>query len=460
MKLNKLAGSLKDFTGWGRTLSPDHALDGHDLIRAGTAAKPAGASSPEGCHARRSTRPSAFFRNPWSLVLVSVIGLVVAATLTACQLVTIDYVYLAGAGSNGGDGGIQGFAVDSESGALRQGGVKSVDSGGPNPVALAVTGDYANLYAANQGNDSVVHFAIATDGTLSNKDSVTLADAPVFLAVNAAGTDLFVVSGTTSATLTVYPLSAGKIGAVAAQESLTVPGFAGDTIVPTGVVALANNNEVYVTAYDQSAYNPGGTTTSNANPGWLFGFAVGSGGALTATGGSPYKAGVKPSALAGDPTSRFVYLTDFASNQLIGYSVQSNGILNFLVNGPFKTGAEPDAIAIDPRGKYIYVANSLDSSVSAYVIDLATGTPSAAVNVTGASINATDTEPVSIVVDPALGRYVYTANFLGNSISGFRIDPNAGSLSPAQATPFPSGAKPSAITCIPHGNHSTQSVTP
>src|SRR5205085_11125564 len=143
-----------------------------------------------------------------------------------------------------------------------------------------------------------------------------------------------------------------------------------------------------------------------------------------------------------DPTSRFVYVTDFASNHLIGYTVQSSGTLTFLIHGPFRTGSEPSSITIDPRGKYLYIANSLDSSVSAYVIALATGTPSSAVTLTGASINTTDTQPVSIVVDPALGRYVYTANFLGNSVSGFRIDPNAGSLQPSQSTPYPSGSKP------------------
>ena len=397
------------------------------------------------------------------LGLVSAASLVVAAFLSACQLVTIDFAYLAETGASGGDGQIQAFAVDSESGALRPAGFTSVDSGGPSPVAIAASADNDNLYVANQGNNSVVHFTIATTGVLAKKDSVTLSGVPVYLAVNPAGTYLFVVSGTTSATLTVFPLTSGTIGSVAAQESLTIPGaaFASDTIVPTGVTALANNNAVYATIYDQSAYNPGGTTTSSANPGWVFGFTVGSGGALTATLGSPYKAGVKPSALAADPTSRFVYVTDFASNQIVAYTVQSNGILNFLINGPFKTGSEPAAITIDPRGKYIYVANSLDSSVSAYVIDLATGTPSAAVNVTGASINTTDTQPVSIVVDPALGRYVYTANMLGNSVSGFRLDPNAGALSPAQATPYPAKEpRPTAITCVPHGNHSTQSVTP
>jgi 6-phosphogluconolactonase (cycloisomerase 2 family) len=108
----------------------------------------------------------------------------------------------------------------------------------------------------------------------------------------------------------------------------------------------------------------------------------------------------------------------------------------------------------------LYIANALDSSVSAYVIDLSTGTPSAAINPTGSSINSTDTEPLSVAVDPALGRFVYTANYLGNSVSGFRLDPNAGNLSPTQATPYPSDQKPTAIVIVPHGNHSTQSVTP
>jgi 6-phosphogluconolactonase (cycloisomerase 2 family) len=108
----------------------------------------------------------------------------------------------------------------------------------------------------------------------------------------------------------------------------------------------------------------------------------------------------------------------------------------------------------------MYVANSLDSSVSAYVIDLSTGTPSTAVNPTGSATNSTDTQPLSIAIDPALGRYVYTANYLGNSVSGFRLDPNAGNLSPTQATPYPSDQNPTAIAIVPHGNHSLQAVTP
>jgi 6-phosphogluconolactonase (cycloisomerase 2 family) len=241
---------------------------------------------------------------------------------------------------------------------------------------------------------------------------------------------------------------------------LTLPAYANDTLVPTGVDVLANNNNVYVSTYDQSAYNPGGSVTSTANPGWIFGFAVGSGGGLTPTGGSPYKAGVKPSGITSDPVNRFVYATDFASNELIGYAIQSGGVLNFLVNGPFKTGNEPSSLVVDPRGIYIYVSNQLDSTISAYTIALPTGTPSAVINTSSSAVNATDTQPVSIALDPALGRFVYTANRLGNSISGFRLDPNTGVVTDTQATPYPTAANPTALVMVPHGNHSVQAVTP
>ena len=391
------------------------------------------------------------------LFLVSSISLLVAFSLTACQLVTIDYVYVAGTSSSGSGGGIAVFAADSQSGALRNVG-STIDSGGSSPVALATSSDYAHLYVANRGNNSVVHFTLAANGVPTKKDSVTLSDSPVAIAVNQANTYLYVVYGTKTATLNVYSLSSGTIGSVVAQESLVVPNNTSDIVLPTGVTTLANNNVVYVTAYDQSAYNPGGTTTSTAHPGWVFGFSVGSGGALTPAAGSPYQAGVQPSGIAADPTNRYVYITDYASNQLIGYGITAGSTLNFLVSGPYKTGSEPTAVAIDPRGKYIYVSNTLDSSVSAYAIDLATGIPSAAVNATGSSTNSTDTQPVAINVDPALGRFVYTANFLGNSISGFRLNPETGTLVQTQATPYPTLQHATAVVSVPHGNHSLQTT--
>jgi 6-phosphogluconolactonase len=397
----------------------------------------------------------------WSqIVLVSTIGLTLALYLTGCYIVTIDYVFVATSSGNGNSAGeIYTYAADAESGALRNG-PPAVSSGGNSPVALAVTADYYNLYVANQGSDAVVHFSIADNGVLTKKDSVTTAAPPVALYANSAGTYLYVLTGTTTATLTEYSLSSGTIGSMVTQQTLTLPGYPNDLIVPAAVTVLPNSNAVYAAVYDQSAYNPGGVTTSNANPGWVFGFTVGSGGALTLSANSPYQAGVKPSALAPDPTDRFVYVTDYASNELIGYTVQANDQLDFMVNGPFKTGNEPSSVVVDPRGIFIYVSNALDSTISAYNIALATGTPSAVVSVTSSQAYSTDTQPVSVAIEPSLGRYVYTANYLGNTVSGFRLNPTTGVLTATQATPYPTGDNPTAVIAVPHGNHALQTVTP
>ena len=400
------------------------------------------------------------------LLLVSAIGLGVATLFSGCQLVTIDYLFVAtsastisGSKSTCPNGEIETYAVDSQSGAIRSA-QPQVCSGGTTPTALAISPDYGNLFVANQVDMNIVHFEVAANGVLTKKDSVSLPTTPVAMAVSPNGNTLYAVSGTSSATLSAYTLSSGAVGSAATQINLTIPGYPSDLIVPTGINVLTSGSAVFVTAYDLSAYNPGGITTSNANPGWIFAFTTGSGGALTPTPGSPYNAGVKPSAVVSDPTNRYVYVTDFASNQLIGYGIYTGYSLNFLQNGPYKTGGQPTSASIDPRGKFIYVSNSLDSSVTAYVIDLPTGTPSTAVNSSGSATNSTDTQPVSVAVDPALGRYVYTANYLGNSISGFRLDPTAGTIKQTQATPYPTGFHPTAIVLAPHGNHSTQSVTP
>jgi len=401
------------------------------------------------------------------LFLVSAIGLVMASLFSGCNLVTIDYLFVAtsasaisGNSSACPNGEIETYAVDSQSGAIRNG-AAPVCSGGTTPTTLAVSPGHQNLYVANQVDLNIVHFSIADNGVLTKKDSITLAGPVTAMTVSPDGNTLYALSGKTTATLSVIPLSSGALASSpSTQVDLTIPGNPADLVVPTGIAVLPSGNAVYATAYDLSSYNPGGITTSTAVPGWVYGFVIGSGGALTPTPGSPYTSGVKPSGVSADPLNSYIYVTDFASNQLIGYGVYSGYALNFLLNGPYKSGGQPTAVNVDPRGRFIYVSNSLDSTVSAYVIDLATGTPSAAVNTSGSQLNNTDTQPVAIAVEPALARYVYTANYLGNSVSGFRLDPTAGTLKPTQATPYPTGIHPTAVALVPHGNHSVQVVTP
>jgi len=69
---------------------------------------------------------------------VSFIGLVAATLLTACSINTIDYVFVASTS------GIDTYAVDSQSGALRPA-AATVKSGVSTPVSMVSTTDYAQV---------------------------------------------------------------------------------------------------------------------------------------------------------------------------------------------------------------------------------------------------------------------------------------------------------------------------
>jgi 6-phosphogluconolactonase len=397
------------------------------------------------------------FNKVGQVSLVSAIALILASTFTACNPVTIDYLFVAG--NKQSPGQIQTFLVDRVSGALSVSG-STISSGGATPVSEAVSTDYKNLYVANQGDSTLVQFTIAEGGGLTSAATTTLSsegNTPVAIAMNAAGTLLYVINefqpGCTTATtgaitcnggaLAVFPVnSSGTLGTAVSNGSLS---YWPVGVNPTAVAALANGNAVYVSTYDPAL-----------GLGYLDGFSATSAGALSSIAGSPFNAGVKPVGVAGTPTSRFIYVTDFAQNEMIAFSVLDGGVLHPLINGPFKTGNQPSAITVDPRGIYIYVSNELDNTVSAYEISLPTGTPSAAVNTTGSATNTTGTEPVAILVDPGFGRYVYTANFLDNSATGFKINASTGTLSPAQNGPYPTVGQPAALAAVPHGNHSIE----
>jgi len=397
------------------------------------------------------------FNKVGQVSLVSATALILASTFTACNPVTIDYVFVAGNKDNPGQ--IQTFLIDRVSGALSVTG-STISSGGVDPVSEAVATDYTNLYVANQGDSTLVQFSISAGGKLAPVTTTALGstgNTPVAIAMNTQGTLLYVVNkyqpGCTTATtgastcnggaLAVFPVgTSGALGTPAGNGGLSYWPIG---INPTAVSPLASGASVFVTTYDP-----------NAGLGYIYSFDASSTGTLSAALGSPFFAGVKPVGVASTPTSRFVYVTDFSQNELIAYSVLDGGVLHPLINGPFKTGNQPSAITIDPRGIYIYVSNELDNTVSAYEIALPTGTPSAAVNVTGSASNSTGTKPVAILVDPGFGRYVYTANFLDNSVTGFELNASTGTLSPAQSGPYPTIGQPAAIASVPHGNHSIQ----
>ena len=382
------------------------------------------------------------FNKSSQLLLVGAGSLLAASLITACsqltQTLTVDFVYVASAKAAGADnyGEINVFEVNSESGRMRQIPTSPFPSQGRNPVAEAVSVDYGSLFVVNRDDNTIVQFGIGTDGKLYPYNTVnTPGIFPLAIAVNKS--NLFIVdlyqplplcsdAEPCSGSIGVFPVAAGTssspvaIGtpvtnpAVSAQYwPLALTGAnASDVIVPTAVNVLASGAYVYVTAYDSSV---------TPNVGYVFGFSVGSTGALTALPGSPFAAGVKPSAIASNATSANVYVTDLSSNNVRGYVVGSTGALTALSGSPFPAGNQPSAIVVDTAYAFAYVANSQDSNVTAYSIS-----SSGALSSVGTY--ATGLQPVAIGIDPSTEHFLYTLNFLDNTVSGFDLSTTAGTL--------------------------------
>ena len=384
------------------------------------------------------------------LLLISAASLVAAGLLSACSTLTVDFVYVTSARAAGPDsyGEVDVFEVNSESGHMRQIPTSPFPSGGRNPVAEAVSTDNTNLYVVNQDDNTIVQFVIGNDGKLYPQKTVNTPG--VFpLAVAVVGPNLYVAdtyqplptcspAAPCSGSIAAFPIAkTGALGTPSGNPAnssnywpLILPSSPKDIVLPTGIAALASGNSVYVSSFD-----------STSGAGYIFAFAA-SGGALTpVNAGVPTPAGVHPSAIASDSSGNYLYVTDFSSGNVLVYSIGSAG-LTPVSGSPFPAGNNPSSIAVDKTGKFAYVASAQDSTVTAYAIS-------------GGALSriatyATGTQPVAIGIDPSLNQYLYTANYLGDTVSGFQINASNGTLLITQYSPFKSNAQPTAVAAIPH----------
>lgn len=392
-----------------------------------------------------------------SIAKATAVSLAMILGLSACTLdYTVAYVYMPTAKSS--PGVIDQYAVDFLAGTLEP--VGPAVAAGNDPVNLVADPTGLFLYVVNRLDSTVQLFAIQGSGALVSKAVYPVGGSlPQAVAIDPQGKFLYVTftyqTGYSAATpgpggVAIFPINADHT--LGAGSTVNV----GNN--PIGVTASDFNHFVYV--LDQEA-SPNAT---------VLGFAQNtSTGALTPLPGTiistvagktqaiGYAAGVVPSALAEDPTARFMYVTDQAANQLIGYVVQANGSLIPMVNGPFATGLFPVNLTIDPRGRLLYVVNFNASTVEGYAIDTATGTPSGAV---GAFATPVDIGPTCVSIDPALGVFLYTSSSLDASVSGMKLTPGTGALETLQNSPYPGSGSPTCLTVVVNGAHTTQLVTP
>jgi 6-phosphogluconolactonase len=390
--------------------------------------------------------------------IASMMTLAVMLGLTACARdYTVAYVYMTGT-NKGAAGAITAYAVDYQTGSLVR--IGSPTATGINPVTAVVAPNGLFLYVVNHDDSTVQAFGINTDGTLASKATTKVTGTlPTAAAIDAGGKFLYVTYTYQAAYSAATPGPGGiSVFPINADNSLGTPSNVNVGNNPIAVTTSNFNSFVYVVDQEVSPNAVILGFAENASTGAL---TVVPGTVITTVAGKTvatgYPAGTVPSAIAEDPTSRFVYVTDQATNQLYGKVVQANGSLVSMVNGPFTTGTFPVAVTMDPRGKYMYVANFNASTVSAYAIDQATGTPSATVGSTGTQVK---TGPTCLSIDPALGIYLYTSNAADGTVSGLKLDPHNGSLASIQNSPFPGSGAPSCVAAAPNGQHATQIVQP
>jgi 6-phosphogluconolactonase len=418
------------------------------------------------------------FNKPIQLLAVSAASLLAASFLSSCATLTVDFVYVSSAKAAGPNnyGEIDVFEINSESGRMRQIVTSPFPSGGRNPVAEATSPDQADLYVVNRDDNTIVQFVIGNDGKLYPQNTVNTAG--IFpLAVSASGSNLYALdlyqplptcspAAPCSGSVTILPIltktqAATLTPAQPADTPLSntpINSCTGLNYLPLSLNGLAANDVFQPTAETVSTSSAGSTLfvagfDTTTKLGYVFGFSVGTLSCpgntplyqtiptLTPISGTPLQVGAQPSAIASDPTGAYLYITDATLGSVYGYQIGS-GALTPLSGSPYQAGAAPSAVVVDATSKFAIVANAQDSNVTVYSISSG--------SLSKLGTYTTGTQPVAIGIDPSLNQYVYTANFLGNTVSGFQLNLTDGSLLNSQFSPSAANANPTAVAAITH----------
>jgi len=335
------------------------------------------------------------------------------------------FVYVANRGSDN----ISAYAMDATAGTLitLHGSPFSSAVGSPNALAVHPTGKF--LYVAPFGGSSIEAFSIGTGGVLSPVQGSPFAtgSGAISVAVDPTGRFAYVanifensVSG-----FTIDP----ETGALAPISGSPFP--AGSW--PYGVTVDPLGRFAYVASCGSgqgcSGIGPGGVSEYTIDPVT---------GALTSVPGSPVSGVGNPFWLTGDPSGRFVYVTNASLGNVSAFVMTPIvGSLTPTPGSPFPTGVQPGGITVDPTDRFVYVDNGGSASVSAFSIDAATGdlTP---IGTFPAGTYAGD-HPA---VDPT-GQYLYVPDSISNNVLGYAINAVTGSLAPLGS--FPAGTGPISV---------------
>ena len=277
------------------------------------------------------------------------------------------------AGSRG-VGGVTGFAIDPESGALHQ--INSQVSGGAGPCHLCVDDSGRNVLVANYGGGSIACLPIGEDGALK----------PASTFIQHSGSS-------------INPRR---------QEGPHAHSINLDHANKFAVVADLGLDELLVYQFDAET----GTLKPNDPP-------------SVAT-----HPGAGPRHFSFHPSGQFAYNNNELQSSLTAYAFDSQtGVLTPLMTQttlPVKWEGDNNSTAealVHPSGKFVYVSNRGHNSIAIFAIQQdGTIDPRGHASTQGEI-------PRNFGIDPS-GRYLLAANQNSDSVVVFRINAETGQLSP------------------------------
>jgi 6-phosphogluconolactonase len=351
--------------------------------------------------------------------------------------------------STQGDSLVSAYAIDLSTGLLTANGAGVATGGMPTSMLFSPTGN--TLFIANRATNNISTYSVKSDGTLTAGSSTPpTGTTPLGMAIDSAAHFLFVANqgsqiDPASGTVSVFSIQSGGLTEVAGSPfrvaALSAPSGPG----PSAVAVTPDGKFLFV---------------ANQFDGTVSSFAVdGTSGALTP--GPIVPAGTAPSGMAITPDGGFLYVSNAGSSNVSGFAVcnqivtscsvptSPDGTLTPVLGSPFSAGLGPSAIAVAFSGKFLFVVDRQSNQVSEY--KLATGTGELTPN-TQTSISTGGT-PTSITIragttvnstTQGITDYVYVTNLGSSTMTAYNFDSTVGVLG-LVGSPVITGGQPSAV---------------
>jgi 6-phosphogluconolactonase (cycloisomerase 2 family) len=243
--------------------------------------------------------------------------------------------------------------------------------------------------ASGNGNGAITTFSSdATNGVLHLVTQTASTQpgqpAPTYLEVGqnplmmvSTGSCLFTVNQPTTkqpnTSVTAYSIATGQLSVVTTGNY--VPSD------PTGLTPTITS----ITGNTQYVFMTDTNTTSTATGGYVLPYTIGSGCTLTPFTGGAVANNVNartPSYTFIDSASKYVYVLNQSTTSTSTNSVYSSitayaivaGQLQELSGSPFKSGSGPVCMVEDPTSKWMYVSNFNDGTITGYAFSATQGT--------------------------------------------------------------------------------------